>query len=399
MIIWLALLIPLLGIGIMLKWFPSTLVWWEILLPLATCIVFIAIFKLIAESSDTSDTEYWGGTVQSAQYYESWETWVQETCSYTTCTGSGKDEVCVTHHYDCSYCDDNGPEYTVTNDIGETYYITESLYKQLKARWKAVPQFVELGRRIDYDGGCGKDGDMYRVDWDKIPLTSENTVSKHSYKNKIQAAHSAFDFPTVTEEDKKLYKLFDYPKVNVYKQNAILGADSVKWMLKTEIAKNEIMGEYFNGKWGPKVHGKTWFLIFVDMPLQSALMQEAYWDGANDNELVICIGLSSSSRSLQWVKAFSWTSNRKILVDLREDIMNLRTYDFNRIYEVADVNMKSFKRRDFEEFNYLSVEPKGWQIIVTYIVSLLMTIGICYWAAKNEFVADKDSPWKTYIKY
>jgi hypothetical protein len=338
----------------------------------------------------TSDTEYWSALVQKAEYYEAYTTWVPKTCSRTIKVG----KTTTTVYYDCSYCDENGPEWAVVNDLGERFYVSQTFYENLRRRWKANPQFVELDRDINYHGTCGVDGDKYEIYWDKKPHTAEQTVSSKSYENRIQAAHSAFDFPDISEEDVKTYKLFNYPDIEGFSQEALLGEDSISWITKNEKLWGERMIEYSSGYWGPKVHGKIWVLLYKDCPQTSALMQEAYWDGGNDNDLVVCIGLSSKSKELQWVKAFSWTPKRKLLVDLREDIMNTKYLNFTKIREILDKRMPDFKRKDFKEFNYITVEPPGWAVTVTFIVTLLLTIGLCYWAISNEYVTEETDPVK-----
>jgi hypothetical protein len=120
-------------------------------------------------------------------------------------------------------------------------------------------------------------------------------------------------------------------------------------------------------------------------------MQEAYWDGGNDNELVICIGLSKSNRNIQWVKPFTWSPTRKIIPDVREDIMNIKVFDIDKIANSVWANVdKEYKRKDFEEFSYVSVDTPTWAKWVTFIVTLLITSFICYWAIDNDIDSECD---------
>jgi hypothetical protein len=385
MIIWLSLLIPLIGAFIMLRWFRSYMAWWEVAIPLVACIIFTLIFKFTVEKIQTTDTEYWSSLVQKAEFYEPYTTWVHKTCSRTIKVGKST----TTVYYDCSYCDENGPEWIVENQIGERFNVSQQFYQELLRRWKANPEFVELNRDIEYHSDCGYDGDMYQITWDGDQHTAEQTVSDHWYENRVQAAHTAFDFPEVSDEDVKAYKLYGYPEINGFSQDVMLGADSIPWLDKNEKAWGDRLMQYCSGHWGTKVHGKVWLLFFKDLPQESALMQEAYWDGGNDNDVVICMGLSSSSREIQWTKVFSWSPNRKIIVDLREDIMNLKTLNFNRLQDVINARMPEFERKDFKEFSYITVDPPTWAIIVTFIITFLLTVGLCYWAIVNQYVTDE----------
>ena len=388
MSIWLCLLIPIIGAAILLKFFAKKLTWWEVLIPLLTCLAFIAIFKTIVEKVQVTDTEYHGALVESARYYEPYTTWVHKTCSYTVSCGKG----CTrTVYYDCSYCDENGPEWEIKNSLGQTWSISQAQYNYLTKKWSAKPEFVELGRDINYHGGCGQDGDAYQVNWNRLPLSAESTTTSNSYENRVQAAHTAFDYPIITDNDKKQFKLFDYPDVDGYEQKMVLGLDSIKWVNKRDKWYMNQWATFLNGQLGTKKHARIYFLYFKDMPSIAADMQEAYWDGGNDNEIVVCIGLSSKSRQIQWVRPFTWSPIRRIIPDVREGIMQGKVFDANKISNSVWYNVnKEFKRKNFEEFSYISVDPPVWAKWVTFFITLAITIGICYWAVVNDIDGDDD---------
>lgn len=389
MSIWICLLIPLIGAFILLRWYKHTLTWWEVAIPSIVCFFFILIFKFTVEKIQVDDTEYQGSTVVEARYYEYWETYVRRTCYRSVKVG----KVTTSVPYDCSYCDETPARWTIVNSLGEEYRISQEYYNRLIDLWKATPQFVELNRDINYHFGCGKDGDMYRIRWNKDPLTAKSTTSSHSYENRVQAAHSAFDFLDVKEEDKKTYKLFDYPKVDGWYQETVLGLDSIPSMSKNKIALFKQMSSYLNGELGPRKHARIYFLFFTSPDQIAASMQEAYWDGGNDNELVICIGIDPKTQNIRWVKPFSWTPNRRVLPDIREEIMNIGTLDPMRICRAVEgVVVREYKRKDFKEFSYLTVEPPTWAFWVTAVVTALITFFVSRWATINESGPGNNSP-------
>lgn len=390
MLIWTSLLFPIIAAVISLIWFRHKVTWWEIFIPFAVCMLTAVIFKWGVETSQVSDNEYWGGLGVKAQYYEPWETWVTQQCSRevacgtkTDSKGNTKTKYC-TEYYDCSYCDENSAEYNLVDDQGNSFSISKSYYDELTRRWKSSPHFVELGRSIDYSGGCGYDGDLYEVLWDNQVLTSEPTVLEKTYENRVQAASSSFNFPDVSPEEEKLYGLFQYPDVKGYSQDPVLGDDSIKWITPYQQLLSYKLFSHLNGKWGPLKQAKVWILLFKDKPSLSAKMQEALWKGGNKNEVVICIGLSSQDSRLLWVDAFSWTPNRQLLVDLREDLMSINTYDPVLIHDIVEMRMNSFERKHFKEFSYLTVDPPTWAIIVNFILSAILTALITWWSIRNE---------------
>ena len=388
MVIWFSFIIPLIGAFIMLRWFRKYLAWWEVVIPIIACLLFTLIFKFTVEIIQTSDTEYNSSIVVKATYYEAYTTWVKKTCSRTIKVG----KTTTTVYYDCSYCDENGPEWEIEDANGRVFRISESFYDNLKKRWNSPETFVDLNRDIDYSGTCGSDGDSYEIYWNNDPNTAEQTVKASSYENRIQAAHTSFDFPDVKDLDVKQYKLYEYPEIRGlgFSQNIILGLDSIKWITKKEKYEADRLMQFSSGYWGYKRKAKIWILLYLDLHQTSALMQEAYWDGGNDNDIVICLGLSSVDKEIRWTKVFSWGENKKILVDLREDIMGDRYLDFKKVQYHLQNRMTGFRKKDFKEFSYVTVEPPTWAVIVTFIVSLLLTIGLSYWAIVNDYVTDEN---------
>ena len=52
--------------------------------------------------------------------------------------------------------------------------------------------------------------------------------------------------------------------------------------------------------------------------------------------------------------------------------------------------MENFQRKDFKEFNYITVEPPTWAVVTTYIITILITFVLCYWAIVNGIVTDEE---------
>lgn len=398
MIIWFALLIPFIGCIVAYLLWKHKFVWWELILPTAASFIFILITKFSVEHALLVDTEYQGSIIVEARYYEYWETWVKKTCTeqyacgtYTTGTGSNRTthtRYC-TRTYDCSYCDRNQPYWKVYDNQGNSWYITEKEYLRLMKQWKATPEFVELNRSINYHGSCGKDGDMYRIRWNGEILTSESSTWTQQYKNHVQISRSHFDLREISEDDAKKFGLYDYPDISNYKQKNILGIDSLDYLEKKYKLGAEKLFEYFNGVNGEKRKIRVYVLLFFNKPYDVGIKQKNYWIGGNKNEVVVCIDVDRKTGKINWVIPFSWAENKRIVIDLREDIYNLKKLNFHNLYNIVDKSTENFKYRDFNQFNYLSVDPPKWEIYFVYIITFLITIGVLYYAYINEFEEEK----------
>lgn len=387
-----SLIFPILSSIILLIYFREKIAKWELIIPSLFVTIFILFFKLIYELSSNYSTEYRGNLITSATYYEYYSTWVDKTCSREVCSGSGENRTCVTEYYDCSYCDENEPYWVVTDNEGNNHTISKKYYEKLIKKWSADPQFIDMNREIvkEYSGffsktlECGCDGDKYKIKWDKKPETSEANVYEHSYKNKVLNNNSAFSYGKISKEEAEKMKLYEYPEYyDFYKQNAILGLEKVKGLKNSNEIQNKF--EFINGL-GYKTKNKTFVLLFPDRNLDVAFLQEQYWLGGNRNELVICIGYDSKTNKINWVKPFSWTDNKRVLVEIREEISELKYLDFDKIYvKVYNIIHKYFKPKNFDDFEYLDTEYSTGSYVFVYISSLIISILISIWIVKNEF--------------
>lgn len=377
-----ALIIPILAAIISLVFFHKKVVWWELAIPFAASLIWIFSFKNTVEYAIEIDTEYRGSLITEARYYEYWETYVRKTCTRTYKCGKS---TCTTT-YDCSYCDEHPAYWTVVDNYGKEWKVDQSYYNSLMKRWKDKPKFFDMHRNINNGGwGCGKDGDMYFVQWDGSILTSEPAVSEHDYQNKVQVSHSAFKMAYISKEKAGKLGLYDYPELyDQYKQEAILGIDSLYPVKQANWVKHHF--QYFNGYYGKKKHVKAFVLLFYGKSISTALDQQAYWDGGNDNEVVICIDLDKKTKKLNWVKAFGWCDNKRVMVDLREDIMELGYFNYQGIINAMGNTIdKNYKPKNFHDFDYLEIEMPTWAMWMLYIITIVITIGVFIWAIRNNY--------------
>lgn len=373
-----ALLIPVAMTLICYRIWPHKIVWQELFLPLGASLICIWISYFAMKETNLYDVEYNGELVVEARYYEYWETYVEQTCTRSyECGSSDKPQTC-TEQYDCSYCDHNSRRYEVVLRDGTIKGCTEAKYIELLNKWKSKPVFVELNRHINYSGGCGEDGDMYKIRWDGKIATSDAYVWKRSFKNPVKISHSAFKFKDISAEEADSMHLYHYPEYyHEYRQPALLSPFKFPELVNLKF-------EYLNGYLGPKNKVKVFTLLFIDKPLSISFDQEAYFQGGNQNELIVCIGVDKHL-NIQWVRSFSWCDNKRINVDTREDIANLKVFDPDRVLAIYYKNIsKFFKYKSFKDFNYLSFEPTTGQIIFVFLMTFIVSLGCCIFIIKND---------------
>lgn len=390
--IWYALTIPILTALVGWVFFKSKILWWEILLPTIISLVAIVISYNVMKSTSLADVEYNGYLITEARYYEYYETWYTKTCSEqypcgTYTTGSGNNKVThtryCTRYYDCSYCDEYNERYMMIDTKGREIHISKEEYLKLIEQWKATPIFQDLNRNIKYRGSCGKDGDMYFIRWNNDPLTSETTTYEISFTNVLKTNHSAFNYPDVDEKTAISAGLYEYPNVVRRRyQQSVLGLDSINYPNKVGLMKRL---DYLNGAFGEKYKVKVFTLFFKNKDIQTSFLQEAYWDGGNQNEIIVCIGVDNEG-NFDWVRPFSWCDNKRVVIDIRDDLMDSSDRSPEFIYQTyLDAIEKSWHYKSFEDFNYLTFQPSTGQLIFVYILTLVISVICVIWVIKNEF--------------
>jgi hypothetical protein len=237
--------------------------------------------------------------------------------------------------------------------------------------WGGKQTFVDMRRNYHTE-----DGDRYYVKWSSAEETAYPYNSIHKWENRVQAASDVFNFPEVSPEDIQTYRLHEYPGIGNLTALTILG---------THDPKAEKHFAFMNGKYGPGKRIRIWVLIYKEQPRQAAKYQEALWKGGNKNEFVICISINQE-RDVQWAEVFSWSEDSSLKIGTRNYIESQEKLDLMKIadYLESDVLLK-FKKRDFREFSYLTVEPSTKALIITYIIVLLVSVGVCFYVVLNEF--------------
>jgi hypothetical protein len=390
MILLSTLLIPFLATIILFFFFKKKVLWWEFTLLFVGSLAVAGISKLCMLNV-TSDTEYWGGVITKVEYYEPWDEWVDQTCEYACgedCDSKGENCTTVYCEYDCSYRDYHSEYWRVVNNLGESWSVNELEYNRLVKKFNTGKQFVDMHR--DYDLN---DGDMYETKWGGEDVTLEATVTTHSYENRVQVSKDVFNFPEVDTTDIKMYGLYDYPSIHsYYKQSNILGP------IKNKKVHEHTM-EILNGRLGHSKQLKTFVLVFKNKTRDAGFKQEAYWKGGNKNEFVLCVGINDDN-NIDWVYPFSWTESQICKVNIRTFVEEQEKFDIGKTipYMYTELN-KNFKRKEFADFEYLTIDPSDKHLFWTYFFSLLVTIGLSIFFIFNNYDDETPDGYKGYRGY
>lgn len=371
MIIWFALLIPLITVPVLLYFFPRRIVWWELGIPLAASLIIIGICKYGTEAVQTRDIEYWGGWLTHAEYYEAWDEEVS-CCHPVYRTDSKGNSVFegYQHSYDVDY---HSPYWLARDSNGISQSISREHFERLAVKFNSRI-FVDLHRSYH-----SMDGDKYVARWNGQEETFTPFASTHTYENRVQASNSLFNFPDV---DPKENGLFEYPEIQgAYACAHILGQGGPTMV----VAERKLSA--FNARVAASKQVWVWILVFNNKPFQTGIAQQNYWKNGNKNELVVNIGVDSQF-NVQWCHVFSWTDVEKLKIDTRSQVLEQqgKPLDLVKIADWLEPEIRqSWVRKQFAEFSYLTVEPPGWMVALTYFLTLVVSLGASAWVIYNDF--------------
>lgn len=368
-------LIPIVTAGILAFKFREKTALWEYAVVLVPSLLLFFALKYSFVYISSLDKEYLSDLVSKITYYEDWDETVMVTHTRTVSCGNGKTR---TETYVVPERRYHPKRYVYETVTGETNDVSEDEYKLICYKLNMPAVFKDMHRSYR-----SKDGDAYVTSWNRTRENSYPVTWTHLYQNKVKASsYSIFKYGNMSEEEIKENKLFDYPEIKNNDQNPILGFNATD----TDIDAVR----YLNGYRGPKNQIHVFILCFNNPSLEVAEMQKAYWQGGNKNEFVVCLGVKNNK--VIWCNPFSWSDEPMLEVKTRDYFIKHPDINFKDYAEWLDTQIdKNWHRKEFNDFNYLSIELSiGWYIAILIII-LCYNVGISYWVITNEFTLDKPS--------
>lgn len=378
--IWLSLLIPLITIIVLIVFYSKRIHWLEYIVLFTVPLLCIIGGKFCSVQSQIKDTEYWDSHTVISSYYEAWNERVScrhpkyetrtRTVRYTDSNGRSHSRmetyqvrVGNMHMYDVDYHPEN---WNKQDNIGNRYSISKSEFEYLCTLW-TNRVFKDMHRKYHTI-----DGNAYYTTYDKVFDHTQPICITRSYENKIQCSKSVFNFQEVDKATKDYYQLYDYTDKPTY---------GVPYdYVNTRLAQ-------YNGLNGSKRQLHMILCVYTNKPLEAGMFQESYWKGGNKNEFIVCVGVNNTN--ITWTKVISWTEVEDLKVRTAREIKEMGGYNPVKIVDYMGNNIpKTFIRKEFKDFNYISVEPTTSAVIWTFVITLLVTLGIAIFSIKNDIYVD-----------
>jgi hypothetical protein len=210
----------------------------------------------------------------------------------------------------------------------------------------------------------------YVARYGKAPLVPYTEL--RSWTNQLKANPGLFKFDTITQEQARKAGLFEWPSnPNPYRSDRLLGA-TYKLTLPALDA--------LNSRIGPARQANLIIIGFADLPATIADQQRAYWQGGKKNDIVVCFGSD-------WVRVFGWAQDSKVFKDIETLLLNYRTahqtLDDNVLPSVEQTILRQYRRKEWKDFDYISVPLPTWAIYVQLLVQLVGQTLFWLWAHHN----------------
>lgn len=368
--IWFALVIPVLAVLICAIFFTKKMAPWEYAVLFFVPLLTIFIGKQMSIYSQVQDTEYWNSYITKATYYEPWNEYIHKTCSERIRTGTDSkgNATYRTRYYDCSYVQYHSAYWEVNDNIGQTIGISQAFFSQLCQQW-SNRSFVDMHRHYH-----SIDGDAYATVFNNKFENMFPICESHTYENRVQCSKSVFNFQEVDSTAQKRYQLFSYPKTGAFTYNPILGYSNANASLKLQ---------RYNAQLGASKKLHMLLLVFKDQPVDAAVMQENYWKGGNKNEFILCVGLYGNR--IDWARVISWTDVEDLKIRVARKVKEMNTFDIDSVinYMVSETSTH-FVKKSFKDFSYITVEPTLQATVITFVITLLLSIGLVIFSVKND---------------
>jgi hypothetical protein len=403
-ILWFALVIPFITVAVLLgipKLRKATK-WWEVAIPIVFAAITVVVCQFIAIKSATNDKEYRGH--MSYRIVNEEPASYDGECSETYACGTSCDSkgncttTYCTRYYHCVKND--GRSTYIIDDRNQKYRISYGKYQELDKRWNNHKHTEKKMTRSD--GGYTTVGDKYDragygsqhiVYWDKVPESSEPIVKEYTYENRLQTQSH---WGKISEEDRLLYNVFDYPSV------------PGGWRLRTLLTngpafkKADKYLQYLNGHLNTNKGGnkkvRIWVLVYSKQPQEAAELQRAYWKGGNKNEIVIMLG-TNEEKSITWADVMTQADDSDFLMILIRDIIlsdmsdgingysgKLTDDDLYKFSQWLGKAVKTgYRKPDFKQCDYIQVVPSPLAIIITYLLVFVISIAAAIFVIYNQW--------------
>lgn len=323
---------------------------------------------------NSKDIEYLGGYVNKVTYYEEWDEMVLKTKTRRVPCGVDSDGHTKyrTETYTVWERVYHPEKWTLTDNKDYEFRIHKDLYQKVNKRLGTKSIFRDMKRRYHRI-----DGDAYDTYWNRSVYTLYDITNPHRYKNKIKSSqsNSIFKHINISKKEAKELGLYEYPEIEDLSQNPIIG--------RKVADKDRQRIQYINAIYGKSKEFRMYILLYDNKDIEISELQKSYWQNGNKNEFIVCLGMKADS--VVWSNSFSWCDEPRLEVLTREYFIQNPKLDIDKYGEWLGRQIpNNWERKEFEDFNYISISVSNTQDIWLLIIMIVLCTGISVVLVLND---------------
>lgn len=301
-------------------------------------------------------------------YTEVWNSYV---------TSKNKEKVSCEHSYPCNphpcMCDKNGCSTCWDTCYSHSYDIDWAVYDNTQRRWRI--------KRID------RQGLKEPQRWSEVEIGNP-TSHTHSYKNYLKVSNtSVYREDRIKNLVQKYIKILpEYPiKIyDYYKLNRFIDVNNI-WDEHDRQFFNEQLSEV-NGRLGAKKQCNIIMILTLNTDKEYFDALNNYWEGFNKNDIAIVLDVDKSLK-INWVKIKTLSQSELVNVKLRDDILDLKKFKFEKLIKIIETDVeKYYQRKRMRDFEYLmdNMVIEWWQYLICIIIGVIASGTLVYWLHKED---------------
>lgn len=112
---------------------------------------------------------------------------------------------------------------------------------------------------------------------------------------------------------------------------------------------------------------------------------EQKWLGGKKNDVIVAIG--TDGYTISWVKVLAWTYSEMLKIQIRDDVLNLKTLDRVKVLSVIKDDVTNlYIRKPMDDFKYLtsSITPTTGEYLFVLILGIVLSVGLSYFMFTND---------------
>ncbi len=210
--------------------------------------------------------------------------------------------------------------------------------------------------------------------WTSVKI-GDPVSDSFTYINYIKGAKKSLFNEGISDIDLK--DVPDYPSnsYDYYHVDRVIGVGvnvNSEWNKKLQTTLSKI---------GPKYQVNV-IVVVTNKPESFSDAIEYKWAGGKKNDVIVVINIEGEDNTIVSAKVISWTPEQLFKVELRDDIVSGKVFDFDVVLKTIETHIiKNWKRMHMREFSYLQadIDVPMYVIIGSIVVSIISYFGLFYY--------------------